>query len=87
MPRKVLWLALRSLGVEEWAVHVIQGMYTNVRSQVRVNGKYSEEFGVGVCVHQGSVLSLLFFIIPPLQLVRGGGILESPCLTVCLSVC
>ena len=24
---KVLWYALRNLGVEEWAVHVIQGMY------------------------------------------------------------
>jgi len=39
VPRKVLWCALRSLGVEEWAVRVIQGMYTNVRSRVRVNGQ------------------------------------------------
>ena len=46
MPRKVLWWALRSLGVEEWAVRVIQGMYVNARSRVRVNGQYSEEFGV-----------------------------------------
>ena len=29
-------------------------MYTDVRSRVRVNGQYSEEFGVGVGVHQGS---------------------------------
>ena len=33
----VLWWALRSLGVEEWAVRVIQGMYTNVRSRVRIS--------------------------------------------------
>ena len=26
VPREVLWWALRSLGVEEWAVRVIQGM-------------------------------------------------------------
>ena len=52
--RKVLWWALRSLGVEEWAVHVIQGMYTDVKSRVRVNGQYSKELGVGVGVHQGS---------------------------------
>ena len=63
VPRKVLWWALRSLGVEEWAVRIIQAMYTNVRSRVRVNGKYSEEFGVEVGVHQGSVLSPLLFII------------------------
>ena len=63
VPRSVLWWALRSLGVEEWAVRVIQAMYANARSRVRVNGQYSEEFGVGVGVHQGSVLSPLLFII------------------------
>ena len=63
VPRKVLWWALRSLGVEEWAVRVIQGMYTGARCRVRVNGQYSEEFGVEVGVHQGSVLSPLLFIL------------------------
>ena len=60
VPRKVLWWALRSVGVEEWAIRVIQGLYNNARSRVRVNGQYSEEFGVGVGVHQGSVLSCSF---------------------------
>jgi hypothetical protein len=32
VPRKVLWWTLRSLGVEEWAIKIIQAMYTNVRS-------------------------------------------------------
>ena len=63
VPREVLWWALRSCGVEEWAVRIIQAMYSNARSRVRVNGQYSEEFGVGVGVHQGSVLSPLLFIL------------------------
>ena len=41
VPRRVLWWALLSVGVEEWAVRVIQGMYANTRSQVRVNGQLS----------------------------------------------
>ena len=65
VPRKVLWWALRSLGVEEWAVRVIQGMYTDVKSRACVNGQYSKEFRVGVGVHQGSVLSPLLFILVP----------------------
>ena len=63
VPRKVRWWALRSLGVDEWAVRVIQGMYHNARSRVRVTDQYSEEFGMGVGMHQGSVLSPLLFIL------------------------
>ena len=40
----------------------MQGMYANARSRVRVGEGYSEEFEVGVGVHQGSVLSPLLFI-------------------------
>ena len=42
--RKILWWTLRSVRVEEWAIRIIHGMYTNARSGVRVNGQYSEEF-------------------------------------------
>ena len=63
VPRKVLWWAMRSLGIDEWVVRLVQGMYNNARSRVRVGDSYSEEFGVGVGVHQGSVLSPLLFII------------------------
>ena len=62
-PRKVVWWALRSLRVEEWAVRVIQSMYFKARGRAQVNGQYSEEFGAGVGVHQGSVLSPLLFIL------------------------
>ena len=34
---KVIWWALRKLGVEEWIVRLVHGMYANVRSRVRVD--------------------------------------------------
>ena len=50
-------------GIDEWLVRLVQSMYKGMRSRVRVGDGYSEEFGVGVGVHQGSVLSPLLFII------------------------
>ena len=43
-------------------LRVIKGMYSNAQGRVRVNGQYSE-FGMGVGVHQGSVLSSLLLIL------------------------
>ena len=63
VPLKVIWWGLRKLGVEEWIVRLMQGMYANVRSRIHVGEGYSEEFEVKVGVHQGSVLSPLLFII------------------------
>ena len=63
VPRKVIWWALRKLDVDEWIVRLVQGMYSNARSHVRVGEGYSEEFEVKVGAHQGSVLSPLLFII------------------------
>ena len=63
VPRKVIWWALRKLGVDEWIVHLVRGMYSIARSRVRVGEGYSEDFEVKVGVHQGSVLSPLLFII------------------------
>ena len=62
-PRDVIWWAMRKLEIDEWLVRLVQSMYKDVRSRVRVGDGYSEEFGVGVGVHQGSVLSPLLFII------------------------
>ena len=42
VPREVIWWALRKLGVEEWIVRLVQGMYANARSQfgmARVSAK------------------------------------------------
>ena len=44
VPRKVIWWALRKLGVEEWIVRLVQGMYANARSRVHDGEGYSEVF-------------------------------------------
>ena len=61
--RDVICWAMRKLGIDEWLVRLVLSMYTDVRSRIRVGNGYSEEFGVMVGVHQGSVLSPLLFII------------------------
>ena len=44
-------------------MRLVQGMYANARSRVRVGEGFSKEFKVKVGVHQGSLLSPLLFII------------------------
>ena len=51
------------LGIDKWLVHLVQSMYKDVGSRVRVDDGYSEELGVRVGVHQDSVFSPLLFII------------------------
>ena len=51
VPLDVIWWAMRKLGIDEWLVRLVQSMYKDVRSRVRVGDGYSEEFGVGVGVH------------------------------------
>ena len=62
VPRQVLWWAMRKLGIDEWIVQLVQAMYCELRSKVRVSNCFSDSFNVNVGVHQGSVLSLLLFI-------------------------
>ena len=69
VPLKVIWWALKKLGVEEWIVRLVQGMYANAQSQVSVGEGSSKEFEVKVGFHQGSVLSPLLFIILPCHVI------------------
>ena len=59
VPRKVIWRGMRKLKIDEWLVRIVQSMYKEVRSRVRVGEEYSNSFDVWVGIHQGSVLSPL----------------------------
>ena len=37
-----IWLAMPTLGTEEWFVHLVQSMYKDVRSRVRVGDGYCQ---------------------------------------------
>ena len=54
---------MRRVGVEEWVIRAVKAMYVNAKSCVCVNGQFSDEFNIKVCVHQDDVLSPLLFII------------------------
>jgi len=58
----VVYWWLRSLGVNEWLVSVVQSMYEDATTVMRVNGRDNKALGVSISVHLGSVLSPLLFI-------------------------
>ena len=63
VPRKVMEWALRKKSLPEVLVKAVMSLYEGSRTKVRVGSGLSEEFGVRVGVHQGSVISPLIFAI------------------------
>ena len=63
VPRKVVEWVLRKRLVPERLVQAVFSMYKEAKTRVKVGGGHSEEFDVGVDVHQGSVLSPFLFSI------------------------
>jgi len=51
------------LGVEEWLVSAVMSMYTGAKTVVRTVYGNSKGFEEKVCMHQGSALSPLLFVI------------------------
>ena len=63
VPRKVIEWALRKRNVPESLVQAVMSLYKEAKAKVQVGKEYSEEFDVGVGLHQGSVLSPLLFAV------------------------
>ena len=61
--REELWECLRLAETSECYVRVITDMYDRVRTTVRSAAGLTEEFEVGVELHQGSALSPFLFAI------------------------
>ncbi len=57
---KVLWWAMRKLGLEEWIVKLVQAMYDRTKSWVRVNNSLGEPFEVKVGCIRDQYLVLSF---------------------------
>jgi len=63
VPRDKLWRVLQEYGIDGQLLLAIKFFYCQPEVCVRVNGKQSKPFHVGVGLRQGCVLSPLLFII------------------------
>jgi Reverse transcriptase (RNA-dependent DNA polymerase) len=63
VPRKVIEWALRRKGIPEQMVAAIMAWYMDSKTRVKTMAGISKELDILVGVHQGSVLSLLLFIV------------------------
>ena len=63
MPREFAIAVMRWMEAGEAEVRMVEEMYKETTVVVRVEGKISEQFGVGVGLRQGSALSPQLFIM------------------------
>ncbi|KAK2921796.1 hypothetical protein Q8A73_001281 [Channa argus] len=63
VPREELWYCMRTSGVAEKYVRVVQDMYESCKTVVRCAVGVTEEFKVEVGLHQGSALSPFLFAL------------------------
>ncbi len=62
VPREMVMATLRSMGVPEAEVRVVEGMYERSTARVVVGEGASEEFDIKIGLREGSMLSPLLLI-------------------------
>ena len=63
IPRNQLWSVLLDYGVDGQLLQAIKSLYSQSEVRVRIGGKKSKPFQVGIGLRQGCVLSPLLFIV------------------------
>ena len=63
VPREVLWRCMRKRNIPEGYIRLVQYMYQGTTTRVKSNRGISEQFEVGIGLHQGSALSPFLFIM------------------------
>ena len=62
--RDNLWYKLINIGLRGKILNIIKSMYTTVKSRVKLNGRFGNEFYCSLGVRQGGVfVSLVIFFI------------------------
>ena len=72
---------MRKKGILEVLVKLVMSLHERAKTRVRVDSKLSEELGVRVGIHQGSVLSPFLFAVMVdvvTKFARGGLLSELP---------
>ena len=77
MKRSAIWSSLKSCGVPDRIIDLIQELYSNAFCHVRFKNKCSDKFTVANGVRQGCVLSPSLYIIV-LDMVLKGINIEAP---------
>jgi len=71
VPRELLWRCLGKKVVSPLYIRVVKNMYEGGRTSVRTPGGITNDFAVGVGLHQGSALSHFLFTLVMDELTKG----------------
>jgi len=71
VPREVLWECLQKKGVSPLYIRLIKDIYVGGRTNVRTSGGVTNDFFVGMGLHQGSALNPFLFTLVMDEFTKG----------------